>query len=80
MARRVTGITVVVAALGAAAWFVLRPGDVQSVPSPNVVLVLVDTLRADHVRCYGYERETSPVIDAFARDHLKFNWAIATAP
>lgn len=31
---------------------------------PNVLLISIDTLRADHLSCYGYERETSPRIDA----------------
>ena len=31
-----------------------------------VVIIVIDTLRADHLSCYGYELETSPVIDAFA--------------
>lgn len=33
---------------------------------PNVVLVVVDTLRADHLGCYGYQRPTSPCLDALA--------------
>jgi arylsulfatase A-like enzyme len=33
----------------------------------NVLLITVDTLRADHLGCYGYARETSPHIDALAR-------------
>ena len=35
---------------------------------PNLVLISVDTLRADHVGCYGYDRDTTPHIDAFARE------------
>jgi len=34
---------------------------------PNIVLVDVDTLRADRLGCYGYERPTTPRIDAWAR-------------
>ena len=33
---------------------------------PNVLLIVVDTLRADRVSAYGYERETTPVLDALA--------------
>ncbi len=33
---------------------------------PNVLLVIIDTLRADHLGCYGYERDTSPTIDSLA--------------
>ena len=34
----------------------------------NIVLLTVDSLRADHLSCYGYDRETSPFMDAFARE------------
>lgn len=37
-------------------------------PPPNVLIYLVDTLRADHLSLYGYERETSPRLEEFARD------------
>jgi arylsulfatase A-like enzyme len=40
--------------------------------APNVVLVVVDTLRADHVGCYGYARATTPNIDRLARDAFVF--------
>ena len=33
---------------------------------PNVVFIVLDTVRADHLSCYGYRRETTPNIDAFA--------------
>jgi arylsulfatase A-like enzyme len=39
---------------------------------PHVIIVMVDTLRADHLGCYGYERDTSPNIDAFAERNLLF--------
>lgn len=38
----------------------------------NVILILVDTLRADHLGTYGYSRPTSPNVDAFAAESLKF--------
>lgn len=46
-------------------------------PAPLVVLYLVDTLRADHTGVYGYERPTTPELDAFARDAVVFDQAIA---
>jgi hypothetical protein len=39
---------------------------------PNVILISIDTLRADHLSCYGYERPTSPAIDALARQGTLF--------
>jgi hypothetical protein len=42
-------------------------------------LVSIDTLRADHVGCYGYPRDTTPNIDAFSRDGVRFRTAIAHA-
>ncbi len=42
----------------------------------NVVLITVDTLRADHLSAYGYDRETSPRIDALARDGVRFRHTI----
>ena len=35
--------------------------------SPHVIFISVDTLRADHLGCYGYQRDTSPHIDKLAR-------------
>lgn len=41
----------------------------------NLLFISVDTLRADHLSCYGYERPTSPVIDALAADGHRFKSA-----
>lgn len=45
--------------------------------TPNVVLVVIDTLRADHLGCYGYERPTSPNIDAFAAQATRYSRALS---
>lgn len=45
----------------------------------NVVIVLVDTLRADHLGTYGYPRPTSPHIDRLARSSVVFEEAISQA-
>ena len=47
---------------------------------PNIVLLLVDTLRRDHVSAYGYERPTTPQIDALAAEGVRFESAFANAP
>jgi arylsulfatase A-like enzyme len=40
--------------------------------SPNIILISLDTLRADHLHCYGYERKTSPFIDKLAENSVLF--------
>jgi len=51
------------------------------VPStPNVLLIIADALRADHLGCYGYNRPTSPQIDKFAADALVFEKAMSNSP
>jgi arylsulfatase A-like enzyme len=45
--------------------------------APNVILLVVDTLRADHVHGYGYERETTPTLDAIMSRGVRFDAAIA---
>jgi arylsulfatase A-like enzyme len=48
---------------------------------PNVVLISLDTLRADHLGCYGYSRrDTSPAIDGMAAEGVRFAAAYAQAP
>ena len=50
-------------------------------PRPqNAIFVVVDTLRADHLGCYGYARATSPHVDALAAEGVRFERAYATAP
>ena len=48
--------------------------------SPNVILITLDTLRADHLSTYGYNRQTSPNLDQFAAEGVKFDQAYSTAP
>ncbi len=49
-------------------------------PRPNVLLVTVDTTRADHLGAYGYDRDTSPTVDALAAEGVLFEHAFAHAP
>ena len=46
-------------------------------PPPQIVLVVCDTLRADHMGCYGYPRPTTPQLDAFAEECLLFERCLA---
>lgn len=45
--------------------------------APNVLVIVIDTLRADHLSAYGYSRETSPNIDKLAKEGVLFENAIA---
>jgi len=47
---------------------------------PNVVLISLDTLRPDHLGCYGYSRKTSPNLDELAQDAVLFTNARCQAP
>ncbi len=47
--------------------------------APLAIVYLVDTLRADHTGVYGYARKTTPELDAFARDAVVFDAAVAHA-
>ncbi len=49
-------------------------------PRRNVILLTIDTLRADHLGAYGYARPTSPRIDALAARGAVFEWAISPSP
>lgn len=46
---------------------------------PNVVILAIDTLRADHLGCYGYKKPTSPHIDALGAESVVFDRAFAAA-
>jgi arylsulfatase A-like enzyme len=47
---------------------------------PNVILIVIDTARADHFSAYGYDRPTTPNIDALARDSVRFSNAHSVSP
>jgi len=48
-------------------------------PRPNVLLITVDTFRPDHLGSYGYERATSPALDALAADGALFRNTISSS-
>ena len=49
-------------------------------PSPNLLLITIDTLRADHVGAYGDRQAETPVLDALASRGARFAQALSTAP
>jgi arylsulfatase A-like enzyme len=48
--------------------------------APNILLVILDTVRGDELGCYGYPTPTTPALDSFAARGTLFETAIATAP
>ena len=46
---------------------------------PNLVLIVIDTLRADHLSCYGYSRDTTPFLDSLASRGALFERALSTS-
>jgi arylsulfatase A-like enzyme len=46
---------------------------------PNIILISIDTLRADHLSCYGYKRPTTPQLDRIAAEGILFKNAYSTA-
>ncbi|MFC2173429.1 sulfatase [Acidobacteriota bacterium] len=47
---------------------------------PNLLLITMDTVRADHLSCYGYARKTSPIIDRLASQGVRFEDAYCEVP
>ncbi len=59
---------------------VFAAGVVEAAARPNVLLITVDTLRADRLGCYGYALARTPNIDALADEGVLFDDATTTAP
>lgn len=55
------------------------PADARAklVPRPNIILITIDTLRADRLGYAGHDRPVSPRLDALAEDNLRFTWAFS---
>ena len=49
-------------------------------PVRNVLVVSIDSLRADHVGCYGYPKPTTPAMDEFAAGNLRFENSYSSSP
>jgi arylsulfatase A-like enzyme/Tfp pilus assembly protein PilF len=93
--RRGSRAIVIVLAAAAAAlcvffWFILRPGKApaqkilgmwkgRGVEKPNVLLITLDTTRADHLACYGYRNGRTPAIDSLAARGIVFEECTSTS-
>jgi len=76
-ARAVAPLVVCAAIWGLSVLSATRARPVEGLPetvaagrpsSPNILLIVLDTVRADHMSCYGYQRQTTPNLDRFAED------------
>jgi choline-sulfatase len=57
------------------------PGSPPQRPSlPNIFLITIDTLRADHLHCYGYQPIETPALDSLAKDGVRFSQAFTPSP
>lgn len=64
-------------------WTTFRPLALRIDPAgarPNIAIVSIDTLRADHLGVYGYSRGTSPLLDRWAQEALVYERAMSAAP
>ncbi len=52
----------------------------RAAAEPNIVFVTIDTLRADHLGCYGYKQIRTPNLDALASDSARFERAYSAVP
>ena len=66
--------------LGICCVLTLNASGQQRSASPGVFLVTIDTLRADHLHCYGYQAIQTPTIDSLAKDGVRFSQAFTPSP
>jgi arylsulfatase A-like enzyme/TolA-binding protein len=52
----------------------------KKVFQPDIFLITIDTLRADHVHCYGYKSIQTPALDGLAKDGIRFSQAFTPSP
>jgi choline-sulfatase len=72
-------VTFVLSSLAIVAGCAAQTTTRKSAP-PDVFLVTIDTLRADHVRCYGYDKIETPAIDSLAKEGFRFAHAFTPSP
>ncbi len=92
--KKWTGLALIMIGLcasGAFLWIFLKQGpdpagkvrrlwSKRGVQKPNVILVTMDTTRADHIGCYGYPYAKTPTLDAIARKGVVFEQAATATP
>ena len=76
----IIGLILVLAGLVAVLKFRTPGTDLRSAPSCNVLLITLDTTRADHLGCYGYKKAVTPNLDRLAGEGWRFNRVYCSAP
>ena len=56
-----------------------NPVILGSLKNYNLIIIKIDALRADHLSCYGYKRNTSPFIDSLAQKGMVFEYAMSNS-
>ena len=78
MRKRIAFLLVLLGLIGGVAWKTLGADGLPFGRRPlSVVLISIDTLRANHMGCYGYERDTSPEMDRLAESGILFRNVVA---
>ena len=77
--RRIIGLVLIAGALIAGLYWILTVRATPSLPFKRVVLVTIDTLRADHLQSYGYFRSASPFIDGLAANGVRFSNVVSSS-
>lgn len=80
MSTRRTVVVFVLAIVSLAACEKNEPETTEAAPQPSVVVITVDTLRADRLGCYGFAEARTPNIDRLAADGVRVERAIAATP
>ncbi|MBP6059451.1 MAG: sulfatase-like hydrolase/transferase [Candidatus Saccharicenans sp.] len=76
----IVGLILLLAGLAALIWF-RSPGlDLKTAPSYNLLLITLDTTRADHLGCYGNKQARTPNLDRLAAEGWRFNRVYCSAP
>jgi len=76
----IVGLILLLAGLGALIWLRSPRLDLKSAPTFNLLLITLDTTRADHLGCYGNKQARTPNLDRLAAEGWRFNRAYCSAP